>query len=75
VPGNFHISSHEFGEAYQSLYFDGKQISMKHKINKLSFGDKTSIYEIYQRFGQKMNDELDGVSILAEPFRGGQLYV
>ena len=48
---------------------------MKHKINKLSFGDKTSIDEIYQRFGQKMNDELDGVSILAEPFRGGQLYV
>jgi len=39
------------------------QVSMKHVINELSFGNKADIKEIKKRYGIKMNAELDGTKI------------
>jgi Endoplasmic reticulum vesicle transporter len=75
VPGNFHISSHDFGDAYQRLYWENYRVPMKHKINHLSFGNPKEIQEIKSRFGRRMSNELVGTTVLSEPFRGGQLYV
>lgn len=75
VPGNFHISSHTYQEAYQKLFYAGHQIPMKHIINHLSFGEKEDIKEIQSRYGIYMNTELDGTKIIRDTMRGGQLYV
>lgn len=75
VPGNFHISSHDFGEAYQKLFYANYQVGMKHKINHLSFGDQKEIKEIYSKYGRSMVNELEGVSVMTDAFRGAQLYV
>lgn len=74
VPGNFHISSHNFAEAWQKLYFSGYTFGMKHKINHLSFGDRDEIGNIKQMFGKTMTNELNGQTINTE-IRGGQLFV
>lgn len=59
VPGNFHISSHNYGEAWQKLYFSNYQFGMKHKINHLSFGDSKQIQAIRHKFGKAMTNELN----------------
>lgn len=48
---------------------------MKHKINHLSFGDQKEIKDIYSKFGRRMVNELEGVSVMTDASRGGQLYV
>ena len=36
---------------------------MTHTINELSFGHKGEARQIYHKFGEKMNNELDGLHI------------
>lgn len=48
---------------------------MKHKINHLSFGKRNHQNDIKNNYGKQSSDELNGVSVMNEPFRGGQLYV
>jgi hypothetical protein len=71
VPGNFHISSHDFGEAYQKLYYTNHQIPMQHKINHLSFGNKTEAKAIYSNFGESMKNELSGTKVDSAPYPMG----
>lgn len=46
VNGNFHISSHAFGEAIMILYAQRKLLDFTHTINHLSFGSEESISKI-----------------------------
>ena len=39
VPGNFHVSTHAFGEVVQKLYMTGRKLDFSHVINHLSFGN------------------------------------
>ena len=42
VPGNFHISMHNYGDLFQALASSGKwQPDLSHYIHTLTFGDKT----------------------------------
>ena len=47
VPGNFHLSTHAFGDVVQKLYMSGKRLDFSHKINHLSFGSDPEMKEIY----------------------------
>lgn len=71
VPGNFHISSHEFGDAYQKLYYSNRQIPMAHKINHLSFGNKQEAIAIRSNFGETMKNELSGTEVKGSPIQMG----
>lgn len=46
INGNFHISSHAFGDAIMLLYSQGKTIDVEHKIKHLSFGTEENISKI-----------------------------
>jgi hypothetical protein len=63
VPGNFHISSHDQQNAIQILRSQGVQMDFSHTLNELSFGDKGQRKVLKQRFGEEMNNELEGVKI------------
>lgn len=62
VPGNFHISGHKNGEAYQKLYYTNYAIDMTHKINHLSFGDKDEADHL-KGWGLKLPNELNGIAV------------
>lgn len=63
VPGNFHLSTHAYGDVVQQLYMSGKRLDFTHKINHLSFGDDKQMKEITKRFGETFVFDLDGVVI------------
>lgn len=48
VPGNFHISCHAFSGVLNKVFNDNKltTIDLSHKINHLSFGERTDIQRI-----------------------------
>jgi len=46
IAGNFHISSHAYGEAYMNLQVRRKMLDFTHKINLLSFGEIEKITKI-----------------------------
>lgn len=71
VPGNFHISSHEFGEAYQKLYYSSQHVPMGHKINHLSFGSKQEAMAIRSNFGYTMKNELTGTEVKSSSMQMG----
>lgn len=41
VPGNFHLSTHAFGQVVQMLYMSGHPLDFTHTVNHLSFGNET----------------------------------
>lgn len=51
INGNFHISSHAYGEAVMLLYAERKMLDFTHNINHLSFGTEESISKITQITG------------------------
>lgn len=46
VPGNFHLSTHSFGEVVQRVYMSGKRLDFSHTIHHLSFGDDKQMKQI-----------------------------
>ena len=46
VPGNFHLSTHAFGQVVQKLYMGGRTLDFTHTINHLSFGNDTQMKQI-----------------------------
>ena len=60
VPGNFHLSSHAFGQVIQKLYMTGHSLDFSHTVNHLSFGNDTQMKQIQSRFGEKFTFDLDG---------------
>ncbi len=63
VPGNFHISTHAFGEVVQRIYMGGKRLDFSHTVNHLSFGNDLMMKQILERYNDKFNYDLDGTSI------------
>jgi hypothetical protein len=63
VPGNFHISTHAFGEVVQRIYMQGKRLDFSHTVNHLSFGNDTQMKQIQRKFGEKFVFDLDGHKI------------
>lgn len=74
VPGNFHISSHDFGEAYQKLYYSNHRVKVNHKINHLSFGSKEDAKKIKSLYGASMKNELNGHEVNSMPSPMGMMY-
>lgn len=48
IDGNFHISSHAYGEAVMNLYAQRRMLDFTHQINFLSFGEQENISKIGQ---------------------------
>jgi hypothetical protein len=46
VPGNFHLSTHAFGQVIQKLYMNGRQLDFTHTLHHLSFGNDTQMKQI-----------------------------
>ena len=66
VPGNFHISSHAFGDIVMNLRREGYNFDATFKINHLSFGNKEDFDYIHRSFKDLyMEHPADG--ILGEP--------
>lgn len=54
VPGNFHISSHAFGNYLPRIFADANinTLNLSHVINHLSFGDESDLTRIKKTFQQ-----------------------
>lgn len=63
VPGNFHLSTHAFGDVVQRLYMGGRRLDFTHTIKHLSFGDDDVMKTIEAKFGDKFQFDLDGTKI------------
>ena len=63
VPGNFHLSTHAFGEVIQKLYMTGHRLDFSHTINHLSFGNDTQMKQIQNKYDEKFNFDLDNLHI------------
>ena len=63
VPGNFHLSTHAFGEVIQKLYMTGHRLDFSHTINHLSFGNDTQMKQIQSKYDEKFNFDLDNLHI------------
>ena len=63
VPGNFHLSTHAFGEVVQRIYMYGRRLDFSHRINHLSFGDDTQMKAIQNTFGEKFSFDMDNFLI------------
>jgi Endoplasmic reticulum vesicle transporter len=46
VPGNFHVSTHAYGDVVQRLYMGGRALDFSHEIKHLSFGNDKMVREI-----------------------------
>lgn len=76
VPGNFHLSSHAFGEVIQRLYMSGRNLDFSHTINHLSFGNDKAMKQIMNKYNEKMQFDLDGTHIEQSQYlHGGQILV
>jgi hypothetical protein len=61
VPGNFHISTHAYGQIIAKLISDGFQINdLSHTINHVSFGDESHIQFIKNNFDVGILNPIDG---------------
>lgn len=67
INGNFHISSHAYGEAVMNLYAQRKMLDFTHKINHLSFGSEESIAKITSLTGGYNLSPLDKVGESSNP--------
>ena len=63
VPGNFHLSTHAFGDVVQKIYMQGRSLDFSHTIHHLSFGDDRMMKDIQRRYNEKFSYDLDGVSV------------
>lgn len=63
VPGNFHLSTHAFGEVIQRLYMTGFRLDFSHTINHLSFGNDTQMKQIKSKYDETFNFDLDNLHI------------
>jgi Endoplasmic reticulum vesicle transporter/Endoplasmic Reticulum-Golgi Intermediate Compartment (ERGIC) len=62
VPGNFHISTHAYGNIIAKLISEGIfATDLSHKINHISFGDETDIKNIKSKFDVGILNPIDGV--------------
>jgi hypothetical protein len=63
VPGNFHISSHAFGNVVAQLAGEGLyEFDVSHTVNHISFGDESDIKHITNNFSVGILNPMDGVS-------------
>ncbi|KAL4479478.1 hypothetical protein ABPG72_011800 [Tetrahymena utriculariae] len=61
VPGNFHISSHAYGNYLQRIFQDSRinTLDLSHVINHLSFGEENDLNRIKKTFQQGILQPLD----------------
>ncbi|KRX08122.1 hypothetical protein PPERSA_01667 [Pseudocohnilembus persalinus] len=62
VPGNFHISSHAYGNKISQIFQQSgiKTLDLSHKLNHLSFGKMAEINQIQKKFTKGVLNPLDG---------------
>ncbi len=60
VPGNFHLSTHAFGQVVQMIYMGGRQLDFTHTVKHLSFGNDTQMKQIQSKYGEKFVFDMDG---------------
>lgn len=76
VPGNFHLSSHDYPKVFERLLMNNYRIDFSHTLNHLSFGDMKESTIIERQFGEKAPNELNGTKInMRELIPFGQLMV
>ncbi len=63
VPGNCHISSHAFAEGISRVYQVGKHLDFSHTVNHFSFGKDEDQKDMRDTYGEKIVNELDGLTI------------
>lgn len=63
VPGNFHLSTHAFGEVVQRIYMNGRRLDFSHTINHLSFGNVTQMKQIQKKYDEKFAFDLDSTNV------------
>ncbi|TNV72189.1 hypothetical protein FGO68_gene5045 [Halteria grandinella] len=68
VPGNFHLSTHAFGQVVYMIYSNGRQLDFSHTINHLSFGNDTQMKQIMSRFGEKFVFDMDGTHVQQQTY-------
>lgn len=62
MPGNFHISTHAYGDVVMGLTFDGYIFDYSYKINHISFGKQENFEIISRNFkDQQIASPLDGL--------------
>jgi len=62
VPGNFHISTHAFGDIVMTLRREGYHFDASYTINHLSFGNKEDFDYIHRSFKDLyMEHPADGI--------------
>jgi hypothetical protein len=67
VPGNFYVSSHQYGEIITQLISEGLlKYNLSHKINHISFGDESHIKHIIANFNAGILNPIDGVHKIQE---------
>ena len=67
VPGNFHISTHAYGDIVIALQMQGYVFDFSYKINHVSFGKQEDMTEIQKRFyNLGILNPLDGMKVDAE---------
>jgi hypothetical protein len=72
VPGNFHISTHAYGDIIMGLQFDGYHMDYSYKINHISFGKQENFKVIRRKFpDQQIASPLDGYSEKARTAEDG----
>jgi hypothetical protein len=63
VPGNFHVSSHAFGNIIGRLAAEGfYKFDISHTVNHISFGDESDLKHIKNNFNVGILNPIDGVS-------------
>jgi hypothetical protein len=63
VPGNFHLSTHAFGDVIQRLYMTGKRLDFTHTVHNLTFGEHSQMEIMQSKFGEKFEWDMEGVYI------------
>lgn len=66
VPGNFHLSSHDYQGPIQRIYNEGYKIDVSHIINHLSFGDPAEAHQIEKKYSDTISNELSGTKVMQE---------
>ena len=62
VPGNFHISSHAYGQTIARLIAEADfKLDITHTINHISFGEESDINQIKTNFNDGILNPIDGV--------------
>lgn len=71
INGNFHVSSHAYGEAVRILVQKNRLLDLEHKINHLSFGAEDHISKISKLTGGYNLSPLDQVGESIHPTNNG----